>query len=305
MQTTLSRPIDFHGLGLHNGKPVNMQIRPAPADTGVVFVRTDVTTKSNEIPARIENVSATVLCTRVANEDGVSVGTIEHVLAGLTACGVHNAYIDVDQDESPALDGSALPVVQQILEVGLQKLAKPLRVIKVLKPVRVESSDGVSATLEPSRRTEMNFAIDFPEPIGAQRQSLDLSNGAIVRNLAFCRTFVLKPMIEELQKNGFGLGGNEANVIIADVENKQFICQLRERDEACRHKMLDAVGDLTLAGHPIIGKFTGLRSGHRTTISLLRKLLADETAYQMIVANEETAATLPGAGTMRHDIPNI
>lgn len=305
MQTTISKAVDFFGMGLHGGKPVNMRIRSAPADTGFVFIRSDISSGDQIIPARIENVSETVLCTRVANDDGVSVGTIEHALAGLTACGIHNAFIEIDNDELPALDGSALPFVQKILKVGVRVLSKPVRVIEILKPVRVENLNGAYASLEPSKRIEMHFEIEFPNPIGVQNQSLDLSNGAIVRNLAYCRTFVLKPMIEQLLNQGYGLGGNSDNVIIADVENNKFVCQLRERDEACRHKMLDAVGDLALAGYPIIGKFTGLRSGHGTTIALLRKLLSDKSAYRMTDADRKTAARLPGAGTELRDIPDV
>ncbi len=281
-----------------------MKILPAPADTGIVFVRTDVECFDNVIPARLEFISDTELCTRLANNDGISVSTVEHALAGLAACGVHNAVIEADGDELPALDGSALEFVKKILATGVRDLDEPVRIIKILKPVEV-SVNGARAVLEPSRRAEMYFEIDFPNPIGAQNRSMDLSNGAIVRNLTGCRTFVLRPQIAELQRRGFGLGGTEKNVIIADVRNSRFICELRHPDEPCGHKMLDAVGDLSLAGYPVIGRFKGYRSGHGTTATLLKKLFSERDAFSISFADTETASELPGAGAAFRDIPRF
>ena len=281
-----------------------MKILPARPNTGIHFIRTDVSSCDNVIPARIEFVKDTILCTRLANADGVSVSTIEHALAGLAACGVHNALIEIDGGELPALDGSAREYVKKILAAGVRPLDEPVRIIEILKPVSVRVN-GARASLEPSQRAEMIFEIDFPHPIGSQVRTLDLSNGAVVRNLADCRTFVLRPQIPELQKNGFGLGGSEMNVIIADVENNCFVRELRHPDEPCGHKMLDAVGDLSLAGHPIIGRFKGQRSGHGTTVALLEKLFSDKDAYRISVADRETAAKLPGAGAALNDIPAI
>ena len=302
MQTTINSPIQFAGSGLHSGNPVSMKITPAPAETGIVFVRTDVTSVSNLIPARVEFVEDTTLCTRVANADGVSVATIEHALAGLTACGVHNAVIEVDQEELPALDGSALQYAEEILRVGVRKLDAPVKIIKILERVEAAMGDA-RASIEPSDQAEMEFTIEYPDPIGTQQRSMVLSNGAIVRNLTDSRTFCIKSQIVDLRKKGYGLGGTYENVLVADCANNRFIGQIRHLDECVRHKMLDAVGDLALAGHPIVGRFSGYRSGHETTVALLGKLFATDGAFETIVAGSDAAAKLPGAGTNFSDIP--
>ena len=304
MQTTVSAPLQFRDRGLHSGMPVTMRIQPAAAGTGIVFVRTDVKSADNTIPANIEFVEDTKLCTRIANAEGVSVATIEHALAGLAACGVHNARIEVDQEELPALDGSALQYAEKILTAGVRRLEAPVQIIKILKRVEV-SLGGARASIEPSDQAEMEFTIEFPEPIGRQRRSLVLSNGAIVRHLTDSRTFCIKSQIADLRRNGFGLGGTYENVVVADCANNRFVGQTRHLDECVRHKMLDAVGDLALAGHPIVGRFSGYRSGHETTVALLVRLFATDGAFETVVAGREAAAKLPGAGTDFADIPTI
>jgi UDP-3-O-[3-hydroxymyristoyl] N-acetylglucosamine deacetylase len=281
-----------------------MKIIPALAETGIVFVRTDVMSVSNSIPALVKFVEDTTLCTRVANAEGVSVSTIEHALAGLAACGVHNAVIEVDQEELPALDGSALKYAEEILRAGVRHLDAPVKIIKILE--RVEAAVGdARASIEPSDQAEMEFTIEFPDPIGTQQRSMVLSNGAIVRNLTDSRTFCIESQIVDLRRRGFGLGGTYENVLVADCANNRFIGQIRHLDECVRHKMLDAVGDLALAGHPIIGRFSGYRAGHETTVALLDKLLATDGAFETIVAGSDAAAKLPGAGTNFADIPTI
>lgn len=302
VQTTIASSVEFSDVGLHNGKPVTAKIFPSPANSGIVFVRTDLRDCNNIIPAQVRYVVETRLCTRLANSARASVGTVEHILAALASCGIHNARIEVDASELPALDGSALEYVRGILAAGIRQLDQPVRVLKIDKPVEVRMH-GAYASLMPAARAEMKFTIDFPQPIGCQTRSLDLSNGKIVRNLADCRTFVLRHHIRELHENGFGLGGNTENVIIADVENNRFISELRHADEPCGHKMLDAVGDLSLAGYPIIGKFFGYRSGHNVTVALLDRLFAETDAYRIVVADDETAARLPGVGAVPDDIP--
>lgn len=304
MQTTLNSPVRFGGSGLHSNIPVSMRMLPAPAETGIVFVRTDVKSVSNSIPARLRFVENTTLCTRVANAEGVAVSTIEHALAGLAACGVHNAVIEVDQEELPALDGSALKYAERILRAGVCNLNAPVKIIKILERVEVAVGDA-RASFEPADQAEMEFTIEFPEPIGTQHRSMVLSNGAIVRNLTDSRTFCIKSQIADLRRRGFGLGGTYKNVVVADCVNNRFIGQIRHLDECVRHKMLDAVGDLALAGHPIVGRFSGYRSGHESTVALLGKLLATDGAFETVVAGRDAAAKLPGAGTNVADIPTI
>lgn len=302
MQTTIREPVEFSGKGLHNGIISRMKILPAAANHGIAFVRVDKKHMNNLIPARVEFVKDTNLCTRIANKAGVSVSTIEHLMAGIVGCGIHNARIEVDSDELPGLDGSAKTHAEKLLSAGVKELNQPIQVIKILKPVSVKIKDA-TASLFPSKQAEMDFKINFPNPIGRQKWSTNLCNGSIVKNFVHCRTFVLESQIPELQKNGFGLGGNPDNVLIADVKNNRFKKKPRHKDEPCGHKMLDAVGDLSLAGYPIIGKFKGNKSGHRTTVELLKKLFADKGAYSIVIADSKTASTLPGVGAQFDDIP--
>ena len=279
-----------------------MEIIPAPANSGINFIRTDVKDVDNVIPARVEYVTDTRLCTRISNKAGVFVCTTEHTMAGLAACGIHNAFIKVNSPELPALDGSALDHARKLLTVGVKKLDEQVKVIKILKPVRVDENRAW-ASLEPAEFAEMAFNIVFPNPIGNQVRSMNLCNGSIVKHIIDCRTFVLKSDIKKLQKNGYGLGGNRKNVLIADVKENCYEDSPRQMNEPCGHKMLDAVGDLSLAGYPIIGKFTGFKSGHSTTVALLRKMFTDKDAYKIELADSKTAATLPGAGAALDDIP--
>ncbi|MCY3879450.1 MAG: UDP-3-O-acyl-N-acetylglucosamine deacetylase [Rhodobacteraceae bacterium] len=302
MQTTIAESFRLADLALHSGQESSVTFFPAPVNTGIIFRRTDVLDADAIIPARVEYVSDVTLCTKVTNADGVSVSTIEHALAGLAACGVRNAVLEVSGPELPALDGSALPYVIKILEVGVKPLDMPVKVIRILKPVSVEF-DGVRASLEPSEQAEMDFTINFPEPIGNQNRSMILANGSIARHLSDSRTFCIRSQIESLLSNGFGLGGNNENVLVADCENNRFLGEPRHKDECVRHKMLDAVGDLSLAGSPIIGKFRGYRSGHQTTVALLRQLFAEEGAFELSDADSDTAARLPGAGVHIRDVP--
>ena len=304
MQRTVGGKLEFGGPSLHTNVHARMAICPAPPNHGVVFRRVDSTRNNCDIPARHENVTSTRLCTKIANSEGVSVMTIEHVMAGLAACGVTNSMIEIDGPEVPALDGSALAIAEAILDSGVLKQQVPCKVLQVLSPVEVAVGDS-TARLEPLSGAAMSFKIAFPEPIGNQSCSMSLSNGAIVRSLIVCRTFCTSDQVEAMHREGYGCGGTLQNVLVANVETNGYSSRLRCEDECVKHKMLDAVGDLALVGYPIIGHFKGNRSGHGTTHALLKKLLGDNSLYRILEADKGTASILPGEGVTRSDIPTI
>ena len=306
MQTTIRKTVRFSGVGLHTGVPVVMSIHPAKADEGVRFVRVDVRDRDNVVPARFDHVVPASLCTMIGNRSRVSVKTVEHVMAGLAACGIHNARIELDGPEAPIMDGSALPFATELLKVGVSVLDRPVTVMRIRREISVSGKGGCFASLEPSDACEMDFWISFPKPIGSQRLDENLANGAIVRKLVDSRTFCLRSQIEGLREMGAGRGGDpRTNVLVADDIRNEYLAQFRHVDECVRHKMLDAVGDLALAGHPVIGKFTGFRSGHALTNALLKKLFATPDAFEKVEADAATASGLPGVGADFSDIPVV
>lgn len=299
MQTTLGSSVTFNGVGLHSGAPVRMVLRPAPAGHGIVFRRTDVVDANPRIAALWDRVTPSKLCTLIENDDGVSVSTIEHVMAALTGVGVHNALIEIDGPEVPILDGSSAPFVEAIRKVGLRNLGGNLRAIRVLKPVEVREGDAV-ARLEPASALEIDFAIDFADAaIGKQTKRLNMANGAFVRELMDSRTFCRQADVDYMRANGLALGGTYENAVVVDGDKVLSPGGLRHSDEAVRHKMLDALGDLSLAGAPILGRYTGVRAGHAMTNRLLRALFADPQAWCWEDCSQQQAYGLPGAGVCR------
>lgn len=295
MQTTVKKSIHMTGQGLHSGAPARLCISPASAEYGIWFCRTDVTDRDNLIPARYDAVTNTQLCTRIANDDGVEVSTIEHLMAALAGTGIHNAMIDIDGPEVPIMDGSAAPFVAQILRVGLQALDAPIRAIRVLKPVHVKFDD-VEVSLEPSDNLEIDFEIDFDAvAIGRQRKSLNMANGSFVRELSNCRTFVRRHDVDYLQSIGLARGGSLDNAIVVDENLVLNPEGFRRTDECVRHKMLDALGDLYLAGAPILGTYKGKRAGHKATNMILRALFDQPDAWEMIECSDDISHDLPGA----------
>ena len=290
---------------MHSGKPVRLTILPAQANEGIRFRRCDIALGDTIIPARYDLVKATQLCTRIVNGAGADVSTIEHVMAALAGCGVHNALIEIDGPEVPILDGSSAPFVRGILGKGLRQLKAPLHAIELLDTVRVQTDAGW-AQLSPARGSTMRFHIDFPdEAIGRQTRQLNLANGTFVRELCDSRTFCRRAEVDAMQAMGLALGGIAGkNAVVfngADVEGTD----LRHADEPVRHKMLDALGDLALAGAPIIGHYEGHKAGHALTNKLLRALFTLNGAYRKVTCDAETAARLPGTGVQREEIPAV
>ena len=301
MQTTIKSPVSFAGVGLHTGRPCRMTLHPASSEYGIWFHRTDIALGDALIPARWDAVVQGELCTKLANADGVSVSTVEHIMAAVAGTGIHNLLIEIDGPEAPILDGSAAPFVRAILSRGLRVLDAPVRAIEVLKPVEIRQGDAV-ARLSPAPGLRLSFDIAFADAaIGRQFKTMDMANGAFVRELCDSRTFCREADIAPMRAKGLILGGSLDNAVVVDGARVLTPGGLRHKDEAVRHKMLDALGDLALAGAPLLAHYEGHRAGHALTNALLRALFADPAAFRMVVCDGATAARLPGVGISRAD----
>ena len=284
---TLRQPVRFSGVGLHCGQPATVFVDPAPAGAGVVFRRVET---GVQIPARYDHVVDTPLSTRLGIPDevpgGPLVGTVEHLMAALAAAAITDALVSLEGPEVPVLDGSALPFLAAFAEAGLTDLREPSRAIRILRPVTVEIGDR-SARLEPAPRFEMSFMIDFADPaIGTQSKTLALAGGALAAELSDARTFGCLAEVDRLRRAGLGLGGSLENAVVVDRGRVLNPGGLRHADEFVRHKMLDAAGDLALAGAPIVGRYTGVRAGHALTNLLIRRLFATPGTWEWCDADE-------------------
>lgn len=293
-QTTLGESVRFSGIGVHSGKPATIVLHPAEADRGIVFVRTDG--EEVEIAARHDNVVATELCTMIGI-GGRTVATIEHLMAALAASGVDNVVVEIDGPEMPIADGCSAAFIDLIAEAGLRRLAAPRKVLRVLKPVRLEVGDAVLEFL-PHDGTRYDVTIDFSNPlIGRQSYVLDLNPRTFAGDIARARTFGFMADVEKLWKMGFALGSSLDNsVAIGDgrILNPEG---LRWPDEFVRHKTLDAVGDLSLIGMPFIGHFRSYKGGHKLNWMAVRALVADAGAYEIV--HDPLAAREPAGGIVQ------
>jgi UDP-3-O-[3-hydroxymyristoyl] N-acetylglucosamine deacetylase len=301
LQHTLKGPVSFAGAGLHTGRAVRVTVHPASADYGIWFRRTDLD-GDTLIAARWDTVVPSRLCTLIDNGHGASVSTIEHLMAALAGCGIQNALIEIDGPEVPILDGSAARFVTGFLKRGLRGLNAPVRAIEILEPVEVADGEA-RARLAPAAMLEIEFHIDFRDAaIGRQDKRLSMSNGAFVRELADSRTFCRQADVDEMRRNGLVLGGSVQNAVVVDGDRVLTPGGLRHRDEPVRHKMLDALGDLALAGTPILGRYEGDRAGHALTNRLLHTLFARPQSWRTVICDAATDARLPGAGLVRADL---
>jgi UDP-3-O-[3-hydroxymyristoyl] N-acetylglucosamine deacetylase len=278
-QHTLKSAIHCTGIGLHSGSKVSMSLKPADENTGITIIRTDLRGRGAVIPVRWDAVSDTRLCTVVSNADGVSVGTVEHLMAALRGCGIDNAVIELNAPEVPIMDGSAAPFVFLIECAGSVAQSSPRRVIRVLKEV-VVGDENRFASFSPALSSSFSFEIDFASAAIARQESfLQLTNGAFKSELARARTFGFLHEVDQMRRAGLARGGSLDNAIVIQGDKVLNEGGLRYSDEFVRHKILDSVGDLYLAGAPIIGHFHGCRSGHALNNQLLRTLFADESAW--------------------------
>lgn len=302
MQKTVAKKVVLSGTGLHSGKPARLVICPASAEYGIWFRRVDITGKNNLIPALYDSVNDTRMCTRLANNDGVEVSTVEHVMAALAGTGIQNALVEIDGPEVPIMDGSSDPFVRAILDAGVQDQDAPVRAIRVLKEVSIRFDD-TTAILKPSDTLQIDFSIDFADQaIGKQQKDLEMANGAFVRELSDCRTFCQRKDVDALKAIGLAQGGGLDNAIVVDNGTVLNPDGFRRADECVRHKMLDALGDMALAGAPILGKYVGIKAGHRATNMLLHELFSTPGAWEMVVCNAAQTEMLPGAHIQAEDI---
>lgn len=284
-QTTLKSRVTLNGFGVHSGKPVSMTFLPADADTGVVFVVSNGSAQ-REIRAVVSEVGATDLCTVLGDPAGLHVSTVEHVMAALFGLGIDNVVVEVEGSEAPILDGSAAGFVDALDQAGRDQQSVKRRYIRVLKPVRIES--GASwAEFRPFDGTRFEVEIDFESPaIGRQSFVSDVEPDHFRRDISRARTFGFMKDVERLWAAGYALGSSlENSVVIGDDSRIINMEGLRYKDEFVRHKMLDAMGDLALAGARFIGTFRSYRGGHRLNAAALRHLLADRSAFEIVETN--------------------
>lgn len=290
-QRTLKNVIRATGVGLHTGEKVYLTLRPAAPDTGIVFRRVDLD-EPVEIPARPENVGETTLSTTLVKGD-VRISTVEHLLSALAGLGIDNAYIDLSAPEVPIMDGSAGPFVFLIQSAGIETQNAPKRFIRIKKPVTVQDGDKW-VRFEPFDGFKVSFTIDFEHPVfrgRTQTAEIDFSTTSFVKEVSRARTFGFMNQIEMLREMNLALGGNLDNAVVLDEYRILNEDGLRYDDEFVKHKILDAIGDLYLLGRSLIGAFSGYKSGHALNNRLLRALMADESAWEMVTF--EDAATAP------------
>ncbi len=285
-QRTLANPINGAGVGLHSGEKVYLTLRPAPVDTGIVFRRVDLDPVV-EIPARAENVGDTMLSTSLCAGD-VRVSTVEHLLATLSAFGIDNAWIDLSAAEVPIMDGSAGSFVFLIQSAGIAEQDAPKKFVRVKRPVTVEDGDKV-ASLLPYDGFRISFTIDFDHPVFRDRTAhaqVEVSTASFIREISRARTFGFMHEIEYLRARGLAQGGSVDNAIVVDEHRILNEDGLRYEDEFVRHKVLDAVGDLYLLGYSLLGEFRAFKSGHGLNNAVLRTLIAQHDAWEMVTFEE-------------------
>jgi UDP-3-O-[3-hydroxymyristoyl] N-acetylglucosamine deacetylase len=308
-QRTLASTIDCTGTGLHSGQRVRLVMAPAAPGTGIIFRRADT---GVGIPARHDHVRDTTLCTVIglSDEPGMRIGTVEHLMAALSAAGIDNAIIGLDGPEVPAMDGSAASFTFLISCAGIREQEAPLSVIELMRPVRVKDGDATAALLPAQPRgtalLTLSMAIDFASTaIGHQERTIALTDKAFATAIAPARTFGFAEDLQRLRAAGLARGGSLDNAVAISGDRVLNREGLRFPDEFVRHKLLDAIGDLALAGLPIRGRFVGHRSGHRSNNALLRALFADPSAYRVVPAGSRSAARPAAVSAERAPAPDM
>ena len=293
-QRTLKSISRAVGVGLHSGQRVELTLRPAPADTGIVFRRVDLP-EPVEIPMNAEAVTDTRLASTVSN-GGAKVQTVEHIMSACAGIGIDNLYIDITADEVPILDGSAASFVFLLQSAGVELQKAPRRFLKVTKPVEVREGEGANekwARLDPYHGFKLGFQIDFDHRVvnsTGQRFEFDLGSGQYNRDIARARTFGFTKEVEYMRSKGLALGGGLDNAIVMDDTKVLNAGGLRYDDEFVKHKILDAMGDLYIVGHPLLAAYSAFRSGHALNNRLLRALLAQPDAYELVTFDDQRAA---------------
>jgi len=288
-QKTTVAPAIIAGVGVHTGDRVRLAVRPAPAGTGIVFVRTDIKDRDNRIPVSGEAVVDARLNTMIENAAGVRLSTIEHLMAAFAALGVSNAVVEVDGPELPILDGSALQFVQLLDRAGFRRQEAPVRYIEILEPIRVQEGDK-SAALLPCDRYEMRFEIYFDTPvIGNQVVDFVVDEETFRNEIMAARTFGFAHEVEALRRAGLARGGSLENAVVIDGDQILNPGGLRMEREFVKHKALDAIGDLYVLGAPLLGRYEGVKAGHAINNLLVRALLANPQAWREVTRVPEMA----------------
>ena len=286
-QRTLKNVIRATGVGLHTGKKILLTLRPAPANAGIIFRRIDLD-EPVEIEAKPDNVGDTMLSTSLV-KDGVKISTVEHLLSAFAGFGIDNAYIDLSSDEVPIMDGSAGPFVFLIQSAGVEEQNAPKQFLRIKEKIRVEDEDKW-AMFEPFEGFKVGFTIEFDHPMfhdGNCKAEIDFSTTSYVKEVSRARTFGFMRDVELLRENNLALGGSLDNAVVVDDYRILNEDGLRYEDECVKHKILDAIGDLYLLGHSLIGSFTGFKSGHALNNRLLRELLVTESAWELVSFEDE------------------
>lgn len=300
-QRTLKTLVRATGVGLHTGRKVEITLRPAQAGTGLVFRRLDLD-PPGELRVSPDLVTDTLLCSAL-ERDGVKIATVEHLMSALAGLGIDNLYIDLTGPEVPILDGSAAPFIYLLQSAGLEEQDAPKRYIRVKHPVRAEEGDKW-AEFTPHDGFRLTFRIAFDHPVlrhSGQEYSIDFATDSYIREISRARTFGFMRDVEYLRSRGLALGGTLDNAVVMDEYRVINEGGLRYADEFVKHKVLDAIGDLYLVGHPIIGAFTAYKSGHGLNNKLLRALMADSTAWEWVeFADRRTA---PAGVARLHTLP--
>lgn len=292
-QRTLKDSVSAVGVGLHKGEKVRLTLRPAPANTGIIFRRVDLT-PIVDIKASPEAVGETTLCTCLVNEENVKISTVEHILAAIASLGIDNLIIDVDSAEIPIMDGSALPFVYLIQSVGIESSKVAKRFIRITKPIRVEEGDKW-AELQPFEGFRVNFSIDFDHPVIAntcQTISMELSSSAFIKEISRARTFGFMQDIDFLRSHDLALGGSLENAVVLDEFRMLNKDELRYDDEFVKHKILDAIGDLYMGGISILGELNAYKSGHALNNMLLRKVFKEKESWEWVTFEDAEKAPI-------------
>lgn len=291
-QSTLKREVLLKGVGLHTGRVINMRLKPAPRDTGITFIRTD---KGDvEIKANVNFVSDTTFATTLAS-DGVKIGTVEHILSALTGLNIDNLYIGIDGPEVPIMDGSALYFTMKALEAGIAKQAKKISCIRILKPVMIAEGPCQIAVM-PYEGTKITCSVNYNHPsFREQKLSIDITGTSFVSQIAPARTFGFLRDVKILRSMGLAKGGSLDNAIVVGENGVLNKGELRFRDEFVRHKILDALGDISLLGRPLFGHIIANRPGHSLNIKFIRKILSFTDSWEMVSFPFEATPVLDAA----------
>ncbi len=288
-QRTLKQAVRASGIGLHSGRKVYLSLLPSGPDTGIVFRRTDLSPPI-EVPSRAHLLREAVMCSTLVGDDGTKIMTIEHLMSALAGLGIDNCVVELSSPEVPIMDGSSGPFVFLIQSAGIHEQDAPKRFLRIRQPVQVQEGDKW-ARFEPYEGFRLSFSIDFHHPAlraSAQRALVDFSTTSYVREISRARTFGFMREIDALRAANLGLGASLDNVVALDDYRVVNRDGLRYEDEFVRHKILDAIGDLYLLGHPVIGAFTAYKSGHALNNKLVRAVLADAAAHDIVTFEDAT-----------------